>query len=123
MDALLSLCTNMTIYLECWQVLKSVLAGLQTSIGRFSGISRFSGSSMEGQGFTILPKKTKFISPVKSVSLVLLSRLLIIEILSALLFSEMFKFFGVGDFCYKTSTPDHQGGKFVQLELFMVGDF
>jgi hypothetical protein len=45
------------------------------------------------------------------------------EILSALLFSLQFiKFFGVGDFLYN-SVPDRQDGKFVQLKLFLVGDF
>jgi hypothetical protein len=33
--ALLSFCTKMTIYLECWQVLRSVLASFQTR--RFAG--------------------------------------------------------------------------------------
>jgi hypothetical protein len=126
-DALLSFCTNMTIYLECW-------ASSQISISKFSDqywqvlwnkqiLWQF---EVKARGSQFCQKNTKFILPDKTVSLVSSSRLLIMEILSALLFSEMLqflKFFGVGGDFLHNLVPDRQDGKFVQFKCFLVGDF
>jgi hypothetical protein len=110
-----------------------VLASSQISISKFSdhywqvlwNKQIFWQFEVKARGSQFCQKNQNSFYLLKTVSLVSSSRLLMMEILSALLFSEMlqfFKFFGVGDFLYN-SVPDRQDDKFVQLELFLVGDF